>query len=256
MKITQIRNATLVLEYAGTRFLIDPMLAERGAYPGFAGTHNSHLSNPLVDLPVPVEALLDVDAVIITHTHVDHWDDAAKRLVPKGLPVFVQDEKDAADIRAAGFDDVRVLGEATTFDGVTLHKTSGRHGTEAVYAALADMIGEVCGLVFTHPAEQTLYVAGDTIWHPVVAESLRTHAPDVVVLNCGDNQIPGLGRVVMNAEDVAQVYAAAPGATLVASHMEAVNHAALSRHELREFLAAKAMTERVRVPNDGESLEF
>jgi L-ascorbate metabolism protein UlaG (beta-lactamase superfamily) len=205
---------------------------------------------------VAADTLLDVDAVIVTHTHLDHWDDAAKRLVPKSLPVFVQDERDAADLRAAGFGDTRVLGEATAFPGVTLNTTPGRHGTGAVYAALADMIGEVCGVVFTHSTERTLHVAGDSIWHPHVAESLRQHAPDVVVVNCGDNQITGLGRVVMNAEDVAQVCEAAPEAIVVASHMEAWNHATLSRQELREFLAAQAMTERVRVPNDGESLEF
>src|SRR5215207_8894640 len=102
MKITQVRNATLVVDYAGTRFLIDPMLAEQGAYPGFEGTPNSHLWNPLVGLPVAADALLDVDAVIVTHTHLDHWDAAAEALVPKHLPIFVQDDKDAAQIRAAG----------------------------------------------------------------------------------------------------------------------------------------------------------
>ncbi|MCY9191071.1 MBL fold metallo-hydrolase, partial [Bacillus mojavensis] len=35
MNIQQIRNATLVVEYAGEKFLIDPMLAEKGAYPPF-----------------------------------------------------------------------------------------------------------------------------------------------------------------------------------------------------------------------------
>lgn len=35
MNITQIRNATQLITYAGKRFLIDPMLAPKGAYPGF-----------------------------------------------------------------------------------------------------------------------------------------------------------------------------------------------------------------------------
>ena len=127
-----------------------------------------------------------------------------------------------------------MLGEASAFEGITLSKTPSRHGAEAVYATIADMIGELCGVVFTHPTEKTLYVAGDTIWHPHVAESLRQHAPDVVVLNCGDNQITGLGRVVMNTEDVAQVCEAVPEATIVANHMEAWNHAMLSRPALAE----------------------
>lgn len=31
MKITQIRNATLIIEYAGKRFLTDPMLGPKGS---------------------------------------------------------------------------------------------------------------------------------------------------------------------------------------------------------------------------------
>ncbi len=35
MNIKQIRNATVVAQYAGKKFLIDPILAEKGAYPPF-----------------------------------------------------------------------------------------------------------------------------------------------------------------------------------------------------------------------------
>ena len=49
MKVQQVRNATLIIEYAGKRFLVDPMAAEKEAYPGFEGTATSHLRNPLVD---------------------------------------------------------------------------------------------------------------------------------------------------------------------------------------------------------------
>lgn len=37
-KITQVRNATLLVEYGGARFLVDPMLSDKGAFPGFPGT--------------------------------------------------------------------------------------------------------------------------------------------------------------------------------------------------------------------------
>jgi len=32
MKFQQLRNATLIIEYAGKKFLIDPMLAEKGLF--------------------------------------------------------------------------------------------------------------------------------------------------------------------------------------------------------------------------------
>jgi L-ascorbate metabolism protein UlaG (beta-lactamase superfamily) len=112
MQFTQIRNATLMVEFAGKKFLVDPMLAEQGGWPGFEGTVNSHTPNPTVALPVSLRELLDVDAVIVTHTHLDHWDDAAKQLVPKDRLLFAQNRKDAQEIQAAGFRNVRVLEES------------------------------------------------------------------------------------------------------------------------------------------------
>ncbi|MGF7450380.1 hypothetical protein V7P28_45780, partial [Klebsiella michiganensis] len=36
-----------LIEYAGKKFLIDPMLSAKGAWAGFAGTARSELRNPL-----------------------------------------------------------------------------------------------------------------------------------------------------------------------------------------------------------------
>lgn len=256
MKIKHVRHATLIIEYAGKKILVDPMLAEKGSYPGFEGTANSHLRNPLVDLPVALDEIVHVDAVIVTHTHVDHWDDAAKSSVPKDLMIFAQNEKDAADIRAAGFADVRVLTENTNFHGITLVKTSGQHGSDAIMAAMGDFLGEVCGVVFKHPDEKTLYLAGDTVWNHHVEESLEKHRPDVIILNCGDAQVIGLGSITMGKQDVHEVQKAAPAATIIACHMESVNHCVLSRKALREFAREKGIASRVLVPEDGETCEF
>jgi hypothetical protein len=35
MLIQQIRNATVVIEYGGVRFIIDPLLGVKGVYPHF-----------------------------------------------------------------------------------------------------------------------------------------------------------------------------------------------------------------------------
>ncbi|SES73880.1 L-ascorbate metabolism protein UlaG, beta-lactamase superfamily [Nitrosospira multiformis] len=256
MKFTQLRNATIIIGYAGKKFLVDPMLAEKGAFPGFEGTINSHLANPLVDLPVPMDEILDVDAVIVTHIHPDHWDEAAINLVPKDMLIFAQNEKDAVEIRAQGFRNVRALGESTVFDDITFIKTPGRHGGEKTVEEWGDLLGHVSGVVFKHPNEKTLYIAGDTVWYEGVEENLKKYEPDVVVLNSGDAQVLGYEPIIMDKKDVYEVCKAAPKATVIASHMEAVNHAMLSRKELREFLSEKNVAQRVLVPEDGESCIF
>ena len=255
--LTQIRNATVRLDYAGVRFLIDPMLSDRQSWPGFEGTINSEERNPLVHLPLPIADLLDVDAVIVTHLHEDHWDEAARNTLPKSLPIFAQNKADAAVITGQGFTDVRILSENSAFNGVTLVKTAGRHGTEAHFQAIGAILGDVCGVVFSAPGQKTVYLAGDTIWNDDVASALATHRPEVAILNTGYAMIEGLeGSIIMGTEDVRSVHQASPGTLLIATHMEAVNHCVLTRAELRAFAEANGFAENLRTPGDGEQVHI
>ncbi|WP_052675952.1 MBL fold metallo-hydrolase [Paenibacillus sp. IHBB 10380] len=68
MKIRQIRNATMVLNYGNMTFLIDPFLGAKGVYPPFPNTSNQ-VNNPTAELPIPVEEIVQTDAVIVTHLH-------------------------------------------------------------------------------------------------------------------------------------------------------------------------------------------
>jgi L-ascorbate metabolism protein UlaG (beta-lactamase superfamily) len=253
MDIQLIRNATIVVEYAGKKFLIDPMLAEKGAYAPFPNAPRQDQNNPLVSLPTCIDNIIqDIDAVIVTHLHYDHWDDAAKEALPKEIKVIAQNEEDMAEIRKAGFQNVEVLREDTVFEDIQLIKTRGEHGR----GEILKLAGLVCGIVFKHPTEKASYIAGDTVWYRAVQEVINTHVPEIIVVNAGDNQFFEGGSVVMGKDDVYEVYKAAPNAKIIAIHMEAVNHWALSREELKRFSNEKGIRSNVLVPDDGESYTF
>ncbi|MFD2639301.1 MBL fold metallo-hydrolase [Piscibacillus salipiscarius] len=253
MNIQQIRNATLVIKYADKQFLIDPFLAKKGTYPPFPNSKRQDQKNPLVDLPISVEEVVaDIDAVIVTHLHLDHWDDEAKKILPKNIKIYTQNEDDQAEIQKAGFSNVEVLTNNTKFQGVDLIKTKGEHGR----GEILKIAGEVCGVVFKHPSEKTLYIAGDTVWYEGVQKELRTHLPEIIIVNAGDNQFLEGGSLVMSKDDVYKVHHAAPNATIIASHMEAVNHWTLSRDELKNFVEEQGFASKVLVPEDGESYSF
>ena len=114
LQIHQIRNATIIVTYNNKRFLIDPWLMPKDYMAGFDAGLNSQIRQPRVELPIPVEKIVDVDAVILTHYHPDHWDDFAAKAINKNIPFFVQSETDKKLIENLGFKDVRIIKENGT----------------------------------------------------------------------------------------------------------------------------------------------
>ncbi|MBD2869430.1 MBL fold metallo-hydrolase [Paenibacillus arenilitoris] len=249
MKIRQIRNATIVLEYGGAVFLIDPYLAPKGAYPPVINTANP-VNNPTAELPVAASELVRADAVIVTHLHPDHFDAAAIEALPKDAYMIAQSEEDAEAIREKGFRSVRPLDAAGRLKEVRLSRTGGRHGT----GEIGRMMGNVSGVVFRHPDEKTLYIAGDTIWCDEVEEAIRAHRPDVIIVNGGAAQFLQGDPITMGKEDIYRTHLAAPQAKIIVSHMEAVNHCFLSRRELNAFIEEKGLAATIAVPEDGETI--
>ncbi|WP_273397372.1 MBL fold metallo-hydrolase [Actinobacillus porcinus] len=254
-----IRNATAKIEIAGSTFLVDPYLAPKGSYAGFEGTINSQKRNPLIEMAEPVEKVLQgVDAVIVTHTHADHWDEYAQKVLPKTLPIFVQNAGDAQIIRSQGFKDVRVLGKNTEFNKVKLSKTGGQHGTDQMYSIpqLAELAGDAMGVVMQADNEKTLYLVGDTIWNEEVDFALNRYKPEVIVMNTGYAQLQGFSdSIIMGKADVAKARQVAPKADIITVHMDAINHAAVTSDEMRKFVKENKLS-KVAVPKESEVLKY
>ncbi|MBR0225548.1 MAG: MBL fold metallo-hydrolase [Thermoguttaceae bacterium] len=264
MKIKQIRNATLRIEYAGVNFLIDPWLAPIyscgcfASHPGrpFHATDpvKERILFPMAELPESVDEILrDVHYYLTTHIHPDHIDVSPDGLVgaplDKTLPTLVQNEADAEAFKRSGFQKVSVLSETpTNYGAATLTKTPARHGT-------ATPCGEACGVLFRAPNEKTLYLAGDTIFYEGVQKTLTTCKPDVVILNACAAELQENGRLIVNDEDVESVAKTAPDATLILSHMDVVPHASITRCTMRGLMARRGIKDYY-MPEDGETLEF
>jgi L-ascorbate metabolism protein UlaG (beta-lactamase superfamily) len=237
VRLTLVRSATLILELDGRRVLVDPMLDDTGSRPPVERTRNP-VANPTVPLPMPAEEVVrDLDAVVVTHRHRDHLDGRAEELLPRDVPVFCQPEDEEA-LQGLGLDARPVL-DQLDWDGLRIARTPARHGSGEIAELLAPVSGFVLGDV---------YLAGDTVWYEGVAETIDRYRPRVAVVNAGGAEFFEGGLIVMGIDDVREVAARVP--TVVAVHLEALNHCYLTRAGLRGALP------HVLVPNDGEVLEL
>lgn len=248
MKLKLIRNATLRLDYAGRTILIDPDLGAPASRRSFTG----RAQNPMVPLPEPIEAITaEVDLVIISHLHADHFDETAKQVLPKDLPVICQPGQEQV-LAEAGFGDVTPVDCYLRLGPIVLKRHPAQHGTGAVVATM----GPVMGLSFEAPGEPTLYWCGDSVLYPPLRDAIAATRPDVIVSHSGGAMWDG-ALIIMDAAQTIELASEFPQARVIATHLEALDHCTVSRAELRKAAKEHGIdSRRLLIPADGETLEM
>ncbi|MGO4326212.1 MBL fold metallo-hydrolase [Cupriavidus sp. 2TAF22] len=257
MKITQLRNATAVVEIGAYTILVDPMLAPRGALPPlrFLGQRER---NPVVDLPPVTDSLLEsVTHCLITHCqkgHFDHLDRMGKHwLRSRQIPVICTPH-DAEHLRQRGLN-VHPLAEnhqePQPFLGGKIRTMACRHGKGMVGLLMEHGVGYLIEM----PGEPSLYLSGDTIFTPAIREFIARLQPQVSLIPAGGAKFDVGDEIIMGTGDVIEFTQALKG-IVVANHLEALSHCPVQRAELRVAAARAGVGDRLRIPADGEALEF
>ena len=249
MKIQQIRNATLKIQYGDQTILLDPWLQDKGT--GFSAStvrpEMNGVRSPLNALPMtPEEILAGVDFCLVTHIHPDHF---TPDYLPKEMRIIVQNEKDQQEAKSMGFENVSAF-ERDTLDigSVTVAKVPAIHGDNE---ELVTRMGIGSGYILSGE-NKTLYIAGDTVYCNAVEETLKKYAPDVIAVNCCEATTPH-GRLIMNLSDVEAVCRQMPKALVIATHLDSVNHALITSRDVNNF-AQKHRFDNLSVPQNGEQL--
>lgn len=257
MKITQIRNATLLVEVPGHRLLVDPMLAPRGALPSLKYLGGQRRRNPIVELPDHADALLaGVTHALITHCqkgHFDHLDRAGKRFLRERRHPVLCMPGDAAYLKDRGLE-VQVLNAEgpTEALGARITPVACLHGR----GWIGRLMAHGHGYVIEWPGEPALYLAGDTVLTDEVLVTVRALPADSIsVLPAGGAAMDLGGELIMDADQALRAVAAG-GGRFVLNHLEALDHCPTRRSDLRAEVRRRGLHGRVQVPEDGEALVF
>ncbi|OHD06472.1 MAG: MBL fold metallo-hydrolase [Spirochaetes bacterium GWD1_27_9] len=249
MKIQLIRNATMKVNYAGQTILIDPMLSQKGAMEPFAGIER----NPIVDLPIQIEKILEnVNSVIVTHNHPDHFDKVASDAISKDVQIFCQ-QGDEVSRKNEGFKNVTPVETSFKWKGITITRVGGIHGS----GKILELMGKVSGFVLQSAGKPTIYWVGDSIWCEEVENVIKKFNPDIIITNSGGAVIPGFDPILMDAKQTIDLVNAAPKAKIIAVHMESLDHCTVTRDNLRQMADQVGISlDRLIIPKDGETVSF
>ena len=197
-----VGTATAILRLGPFVLLTDPNFLHQGqrAYLG-KGLFSKRLTEPSLqpaDLP-------DLDAVLLSHLHGDHFDRIARRELPRHLPVLTTPAA-ARKLGSWGFAATRAM---RTWDSETLHHgewqlritaAPGVHGPGLARHLMPPVMGSVLELCRSSGVELRVYISGDTLFRPWLAEVLERTGPiDAAVLHLGGTRALGL-LVTMDAE--------------------------------------------------------
>jgi L-ascorbate metabolism protein UlaG (beta-lactamase superfamily) len=247
MQIQLIRHATHLITYRQLKFLLDPMFSEQGTLAPVPNAPNQHLNNPLSSLPLDLERLVDIDAIIVTHSHRDHFDDRAILRLPKNLPLFCQ-PADEQLMKDKGFEHVIAISKAFVWQGIELIRTEGRHG----HGQLAEAMGPVSGFILRSKEEPSLYMIGDSVWYSEIEDNISHFSPDAAIVFAGEARFSEGLPITMGIADIEKIRQTSPHTKLIISHMESWNHCLLTRKEVRDYIRQNHLENTISVPENGE----
>lgn len=234
-EVTFVGTATMLLRLGDFTLLTDPNFLHAGqrAYLGY-GLSSRRLTNPAME----IDDLPDLDAVILSHLHGDHFDRVARHGLPKSLPIITTPQAQRR-LHRWGFTaadglltwESRELRHGNQRLSVTA--VPGHHGPGLLDRLLPAVMGSIIDLERDGRRLLRLYITGDTLCRPALADiPARFPDIDVMLIHLGGTRILGF-LVTMNDQHGIELMRLVQPGTTVPIHYD--DYRAF-RSPLRDFL--------------------
>ena len=254
LRITWFGHSTFLVEIDGSRVLIDPFWGERASPFSFMGFKR------FFPPPMPLDEMPDVDAVVISHDHIDHLDEPAIAWLNRRGPTFVVPLGVGAHLESWGVPSGRIIEldwwEEADVGSLTFAATPARHfsGRSLVGRDKNETLWS--GWVVQGPAHR-IYYSGDTAMFPGLREIAERLGPfDVDIIEIGAYGT-GWPDIHIGPEQAIAAHTQLGGALLIPAHWGTFD---LSNHSWTEpierlIVAAEQAGAGVAAPRPGQSIE-
>lgn len=255
MQITYIGHATLLLEMGGVRVLTDPNFEPR------LGRFLARVSAPGVAL----EALPELDALLLTHAHADHLSFKSLDRLPRDIPLYAPPAV-ARWLVGKGYRHATPIDDGESANiGTGLRVHTGR-ATHKGNRYGFDRWRSATNMYLLESDEESAFFAGDTALTPSTHHLVErvlwaNHRQlDIALLPIGWAPAwkPGFRRGHLTGEDALALFETLRARAMLPYHWGTFRHVTATAHDAINRLRAKLeqhdARERVHVIEPGESL--
>jgi L-ascorbate metabolism protein UlaG (beta-lactamase superfamily) len=245
-------HASTLVEIEGRRVLIDPVWSPRCSPSQKVGPKRLH------PMPIALEELPTLDAVVISHDHYDHLDMATIiALNRSGTAPFLVPLGVGAHLRRWGVPDERIIeldwDEEAVVSGLRFVATEARHFSGRGFTRNETLWGSwvIAG------REHRVFYTGDTGYFPGFAEMGTQHGPfDLTLIQIGAYS-PYWPDIHMTPEEAIQTHIDLRGGLLIPVHWATFNLAlhAWSDPVDRIWRGAKEKEVGLSIPRPGERVD-
>jgi L-ascorbate metabolism protein UlaG (beta-lactamase superfamily) len=184
----------VLLRIGDFTLLTDPAFGPAGSRVSLGhGLWTKRLRDPVL---APLDDV-DLDAVLLSHLHGDHFDRAARRRLDPDLPIITTPQAERRLQRH--FTAVRGLpiGESHEWERgdqrLRVTAVPGRHGPGVADLLLPDVMGSVVEFTAGGQRGLTLYITGATLFMPRLGQIPQRFGPiDAMLVHLGGTRVLGL----------------------------------------------------------------
>jgi L-ascorbate metabolism protein UlaG (beta-lactamase superfamily) len=261
-ELTFIGNATVLIRCGGFALLTDPNFLHKG--------QRAHLGYGLTSVRLKAPAITardllhtDLDAVVLSHLHEDHWDLLAEQHLSRRLPVLTPPAAARALIRrgfphAVGLRtwESRILTKGDR--SVRFTAMPGRHGPGPLARLLPPVMGTL--LEFCPSGGDTdlrMYISGDTLMYKGLAEIPARHPGiDVGIVHLGGTTLPFGLMVTMDGRQGADWLETIACSTAVPVHYDDYTVQKSPLSDFQREVERRGLADRVHVVVRGQTVSL
>lgn len=251
LRITYVGGPTCLLEFGGVRLLTDPTFDPAGGEYTTGPVSLHKLAGPAIS----ADKIGPFDYVLLSHDHhSDNLDRAGRQMLAKAKSVLTTTEgAQRLGGNSLGLADWQSI-DCVAPDGRTLRvmATPARHGPEGLSRGAVNGFA----LFFTDAPDYVIYISGDTVWYPGVAEVAKRFNVRLALLHAGAARVAEVGpfHLTMTAEEAVQAARAFSNAVVVPIHFEDWAHFSEGHDEVDRAFANAHLENRIVWPQRGNTL--